>query len=109
MTTRGRKPLFQQNLKLGQDEQETHISKGALENQWEVYSDDPEMIAKLRKFATESKTFNAGVIFKFDLDQIVFVKKNTKVKRERKQYTISPEQAAIRAERMKLYHANKHK
>lgn len=107
--TRGRKPLFQQDLKLGQDEQETHINKSALENQWEVYSDDPEMIAKLRKVATESRTFNAGVIFKLDLEQIVFVKKNAKIKRERKQYTISPEQAAIRAERMKMYHANKNK
>jgi len=107
--TRGRKPLFQQDLRLGQDEQETHISKGALENQWEVYSDDPEMITKLRKVATESRTFNAGVIFKLELDQIVFIKKNDKIKRERKQYTISPEQALIRANRMKLYHANKKK
>ena len=66
--------------KLAKEEQETHISRMALDEAWEVYTDDPRFIKKFQSLGAEFvRDLGFGKVFKLT-DEMLVLRKKPKVK-----------------------------
>lgn len=66
--------------KLAKEEQETHISRMALDEAWEVYTDDPKYIRKMQNIGAEFvRDLGYGKVFKLT-DEMLILRKQPKVK-----------------------------
>lgn len=62
--------------KLAKEEMETHISRMALDEAWEVYTDDPRFIKKFQSLGAEFvRDLGYGKVFKLTDDMLVLRKK----------------------------------
>ena len=62
--------------KLAKEEMETHVSRTALDEAWEVYTDDPRFIKKFQSLGAEFvRDLGFGKVFKLTDDMLVLRKK----------------------------------
>ena len=67
-------------MKLTKEEMETHLNRTALDNFWEVYTDDPKFIKKMQALGAEFvRDIGVGKIFKLT-DEMVVLRRQPKVK-----------------------------
>lgn len=66
--------------KLAKEEMETHVSRMALDKEWEVYTDDPRYIKKFQSLGAEFvRDLGYGKVFRLD-DEMLILRKKPKVK-----------------------------
>ena len=67
-------------MKLAKEEMETHLNRTALDEAWEVYTDDPRFIKKFQSLGAEFvRDLGFGKVFKLTDDMLV-LRKQPKVK-----------------------------
>ena len=63
-------------MKLTKEEMETHLNRTALDEAWEVYTDDPRFIKKFQSLGAEFvRDLGFGKVFKLTDDMLVLRKK----------------------------------
>lgn len=66
--------------KLAKEEMETHVSRTALDEAWEVYTDDPRFIKKFQSIGAEFvRDLGYGKVFKLN-DEMLVLRKQPKGK-----------------------------
>lgn len=67
-------------MKLTREEMETHLNRAALDEAWEVYTDDPKYIRKMQSIGAEFvRDLGYGKVFKLT-DEMLILRKQPKVK-----------------------------
>ena len=67
-------------MKLAKEEMETHLNRMALDEAWEVYTDDPRYIKKFQSLGAEFvRDLGYGKVFRLD-DEMLILRKKPKVK-----------------------------
>ena len=65
-------------MKLTKEEMETHLNRTALDEAWEVYTDDPKYIRKMQNIGAEFvRDLGFGKVFKLT-DEMLFLRKQPK-------------------------------
>lgn len=63
-------------MKLAKEEMETHLNRTALDEAWEVYTDDPRFVKKFQSLGAEFvRDLGFGKVFKLTDDMLVLRKK----------------------------------
>lgn len=66
--------------KLAKEEMETHVSRTALDEAWEVYTDDPKYIRKMQSIGAEFvRDLGYGKVFELN-DEMLVLRKQPKGK-----------------------------
>lgn len=67
-------------MKLTKEEMETHLNRTALDEAWEVYTDDPKYIRKMQNIGAEFvRDLGFGKVFKLT-DEMLILRKQPKAK-----------------------------
>lgn len=67
-------------MKLAREEMETHLNRTALDEAWEVYTDDPKYIRKMQNIGAEFvRDLGFGKVFRLN-DEMLVLRKKPKVK-----------------------------
>ena len=67
-------------MKLTKEEMETHLNRTALDEAWEVYTDDPRFVKKFQALGAEFvRDLGFGKVFKLT-DEMLILRKQPKVK-----------------------------
>ena len=65
-------------MKLAKEEMETHLNRTALDEAWEVYTDDPKYIRKMQNIGAEFvRDLGFGKVFKLT-DEMLILRKQPK-------------------------------